>query len=490
MTDVRIGKFATHYHLPASAVAARRRLSATQQMVLAETLTYAIERAGVPEHGELCIRRIRIRLRINLRRTDTALALAWGEALAAEIAAALRGQPSDNVVFYADRRAALHDMALALARGDDRRRWAWRRVGLWRAAEQVTSHEAHLELARALADDPPLIVAALRWWLAEGLLPVVLTRFTGDIWETLARAILAETGAADGLRSVEESATPTPESIGLAMRLLRAARLPRAFAAAPAHIREQAAIPLATLAVIEGEPALLRRDCAPALLSLVAGAIRRAETDAPPPLHNRAEKAAGKTEAPEPRGAETTAPEQPENTRRRAFTEYGGLLFLLGIIEDLGLPDALAANTALGSRPLRHTLHRLALTLVPAAPDDPAALAFAGLGPDATPPSDEESPEEWAWTETALEAVGKAAEQMVKHLATLLARPGETPAQTLTWVCRRRAEILADALPDATAWIDAHFSLDQAATDIRRAGLDLNPGYLSWLGTVVRFIYA
>ena len=31
--------------------------------------------------------------------------------------------------------------------------------------------------------------------------------------------------------------------------------------------------------------------------------------------------------------------------------------------------------------------------------------------------------------------------------------------------------------------------MDQVATEIRRAGLDLDPGYVPWLGVVVRFIY-
>jgi len=33
------------------------------------------------------------------------------------------------------------------------------------------------------------------------------------------------------------------------------------------------------------------------------------------------------------------------------------------------------------------------------------------------------------------------------------------------------------------------FAFRDAATSIRRAGLDLSPGYLPWLGTVVVFSY-
>jgi hypothetical protein len=38
-------------------------------------------------------------------------------------------------------------------------------------------------------------------------------------------------------------------------------------------------------------------------------------------------------------------------------------------------------------------------------------------------------------------------------------------------------------------WIELRFSLDEVSTEIRRAGLDLDPGYVPWLGVVMRFIY-
>jgi hypothetical protein len=33
-------------------------------------------------------------------------------------------------------------------------------------------------------------------------------------------------------------------------------------------------------------------------------------------------------------------------------------------------------------------------------------------------------------------------------------------------------------------------SLDDVSTDVRRAALDLDPGWIPWLGVVVRFAYA
>jgi hypothetical protein len=54
----------------------------------------------------------------------------------------------------------------------------------------------------------------------------------------------------------------------------------------------------------------------------------------------------------------------------------------------------------------------------------------------------------------------------------------------LAAVCRRQGRIVADP-----GWIDVHLDLAEVSTDVRRSGLDLDLGYLSWLGCVVRFVY-
>ena len=60
----------------------------------------------------------------------------------------------------------------------------------------------------------------------------------------------------------------------------------------------------------------------------------------------------------------------------------------------------------------------------------------------------------------------------------------EPRASLLEFVCRRRAEVVADP-----GWFEVRLSLDEVTTEIRRAGLDLDPGYLRWLGAVVKFVY-
>jgi hypothetical protein len=167
--------------------------------------------------------------------------------------------------------------------------------------------------------------------------------------------------------------------------------------------------------------------------------------------------------------------------RRRAFTRYGGLLFLLGLLEDLSLPSEMSDYAARSERSFRWMLHRVALRLTSAEADDAAVLAFAGLLPDAAPPSQgEDEP-----SETEAVVISSYASRITEELKVRLSDWRDVPpASLLHFICRRRAEIVADP-----GWFEVRFSLDDVATEIRRAGLDLDAGYLRWLGAVVKFIY-
>jgi hypothetical protein len=132
-------------------------------------------------------------------------------------------------------------------------------------------------------------------------------------------------------------------------------------------------------------------------------------------------------------------------------------------------------------RSLRFGLHALASALLPVEPSDPAALAFCGLGPDDPPPCQGEDPLTDA-ERTALEATAIA---LSEELRTRLGRPEEAARAVLLETCRRDATIVADP-----AWLEVRYALEDVDVRVRRAGLDLDPGWLPWLGCVVRFVYA
>ncbi|MFE2147495.1 hypothetical protein ACFXA3_38190, partial [Streptomyces sp. NPDC059456] len=173
------------------------------------------------------------------------------------------------------------------------------------------------------------------------------------------------------------------------------------------------------------------------------------------------------------------APDPPDG----AATGWAGLLFLLATAAEAGLPDRALDEPALAARPLPWTLHAAALALVPGiAPADPAALALAGLGPDraagllrAAAPTSRER-----------DAVGALAAGWARATAARLGDGpyADGPAGAVLAVARRPGRITAE-----TGWIEAVLAVADTDPEVRRAGLDLDPGWLGWLGAVVRYRY-
>lgn len=205
-----------------------------------------------------------------------------------------------------------------------------------------------------------------------------------------------------------------------------------------------------------------------------------------PPADRRYEAITGETASGDgATGDNVDTDERPlPEVRESAETRWGGLLYVVNLITALGIADELLEAEAFAGRLLRWTLHALAMELLALDPRDPAALAFAGLGPDRDPPSRGEDPA----TDEESAALSGIAERIAAALHERIARvPAASPregAATLRDVCRRDAAINADP-----GWIEVRLRLDQVSIDVRRAGLDLDPGWVPWLGAVVRFVY-
>jgi hypothetical protein len=543
MDTVAIDRLDARYRLPASAVSQKERLDRILSAAAGDILEAALERAGVPVHEEICIRSVQSLARLRLSAPDSTLAAAWSLSLAEAIRRSV-GRPGADVVHYGSRHHALLDLVAGVASGDLRRAWAWRQIGLWTAGDAVEPEAAAEEAMRALAAQPQAGMAALAAAARMGALPLLLARTRPAAWQSLARAGLAAVGASAELCA--DGGPAEPSALDAAPRFTAgrvtdaAARIRRRSAVAsaavaipPARLDAGRARALAVMAILEVEPASLRQggSFAAALAVEVESRLLEGSSFAVPPprdprrldaavRHDDGRAAGGYSrsdgalagsssaveradrpsrvggdhlrarEALRPDGATASgmpSPVPPEadaclpEVRRRGTTGTGGLLFLLHIVSALELPDEIAAGTELGERPLRWVLHRLALALAAVAPDDAAALTFAGLAPDAEPPSREEKEA----SEVELAAVDVLRARVVAALRQLLARPEDPEALLLGLVCRRRAEIVADP-----GWVEIRLSLDEASTEIRRAGLDLDPGWLPWLGVVMRFTYA
>jgi hypothetical protein len=397
------------------------------------------------------------------------------------------------------------DLVDRLVDGDVRRAWAWRQLGLWpptAADAEIPAGQPAADVlagiaADVLAERPQQVGAALAVLAASGRLTRTVARWgVGRTVALVAAAwaahggdprVITEVCRAAAMGDVRVGAVPARSVvIGAAADALRA--LVRQTPAADE--RDRLARALAAAAVLDAEPALPCRGAAAGPV-VAALATRLAELGSPgarwaaePDARRAAEPDAVEGEAMPPTVARmAAATEDGPLDVPAATTAWAGVLFLLHVVVDL----AERADDALVWPPTRAELHRLACTLVRSAqpdedppPDDPAVLAFAGLAPDDAPPEPRSEDEPAAVADARADAV-------VAALRTwLIGSPlGAAPEpELLAAVVRRSATITAEP-----GWLDVVLDLDQISLDVRRAGLDLDPGWIPWLGRVVGFRY-
>jgi hypothetical protein len=164
--------------------------------------------------------------------------------------------------------------------------------------------------------------------------------------------------------------------------------------------------------------------------------------------------------------------------RQQAKTQFGGLLYLIHLLNRWAGP--IPEDTRLSQRCPRWCLHQLAMALMPVSASDPAALAFAGLLPNSLPPSEGQA----SSTKAEAEAIMALRQELLRDLRARLVRYDIPEARQMDFVCRREAEILADP-----GWVEVRFSLESVSTEIRATALDLDLGWVPWLGLVIRFVY-
>jgi hypothetical protein len=534
MDALHVARLHARYRLPAGAPDARARLDALLREVLDEALEHALDRAGVPRHEEVCVRRVDAPARLRLGVPDSALVAAWSVALADAVRATLDAGGPD-VVRFRTRGHALADLLVCVARGDHSRAWAWRQLGLWSAGDAPSGEAAAEEAVRALLSRPESVVAALSAAARAGALPALAARIRPPLWASVARAALEAAAVPDStirilldptvralpgpVRSrVDASAgtagrtggsfvaSPASASSAVSRRVRRiadASAIARAVLARPdaAAGRRRA---LALLALLEAEPSALARGVADSveLVAALEDEIAAETADAPVSASRTDSQAedgrdAGRRSATAAdvdsgsRGldsrVETDVEPEPSATlslRAVGETRWGGLLFLLHVAAELGIAEEVAASDVFADRPLSWVLHRVAHALLGLDERDPAALAFAGLGPDRDPPTRGEEPA----TEEEVNRVDTLARRIEARLFERLhgapAPDRRAAAALLRETARRSATVEADP-----GWIDVRLALDEVSVDVRRAGLDLDPGWIPWLGVVVRFVY-
>jgi hypothetical protein len=514
-------------------------------------LDSAIASAGLPP-GEWCVRRLDVPVRLDAARADAAVQTAWAEQIAAALTNLLRQSPrGEQVVHYPRTHDALADLLATLAAGRTERAWAWRQLALLEPGDpdpQAAPGSAALAaLHRRPARAIPALIAAIQLAGTDAL-----HRLLGSAgWTELSRLIITlhrgnEKLAGPSVMDEYEpprsgpplahgqghptaprlAARPDGQSAdGRALSRLASTIWQRsllALAFARGHIRPNpgTAWAWAVLAAAEAEPALFAR---PEARSVLAELARRFAPARPAGTADPASAPGGGQAPGVPISRQDAGPHHKSTagtaltaraTRDEAVpagqdratpvgqdkavadvaakspggghgsdiaptgwpTRWAGLPFFLATAAEAGLPDAILSDRVLAERPLSWTVYQLGRRLLPLIDaSDPAPFALAGLVP-----GDEPQPPE---TVDAAR-LGLHADRWARVTAARLGRAGDDASDVAGHLASRTGSIVA-----SPGWIEVHLDLADVDIDVRRAGLDLDPGWVPWLGAVVIFVY-
>ena len=412
---------------------------------------------------------------------------------------ALQHAPAHELLRFAHRRQALLTFVADALQGSDRRDWAWQQLSLLPATRERRNSAAqrHQALLRLLADDAQESVPLLRVLLHSATWRILIARLEDAELRGLAQSVLARLAGptAQGFAPGAHESWMTTSNATAAER--SAATAPEWLPTAPPWLQTTAAAASSPqrmcwalrLVCLLTSPSLAARGASAVDAQLrewrmpaVGAAPGRAPaSEAEPAARSESvASSAAPSTATQPLDRTKPAPDA-ANARAEAstlgHTEHGGLLFLLPLLPPCGALALLQDPGVWPPGSLPQALHRLALQLWPMAEDDAAALAFGGLPPDSPPPTPA-----LPSTPAQAGALLEAKQLLLAHLAQRL--PDWRGPVLLSRVLRRSAVISADP-----GWIDVVLQLRDVSLELRRAALDLDPGFLPWLGIVLRYRY-
>jgi hypothetical protein len=204
-----------------------------------------------------------------------------------------------------------------------------------------------------------------------------------------------------------------------------------------------------------------------AAVSLPAGSeTSSVARPAPPQVAQPASgQAADASVVPDPATAAPAWPAWP--TATLADSRCAGLLFLLPVLERLGIVDG-CADAGLDCTWFTREVLRSALQRLRVSPDEPAwALVDVGSGP----------------------ATAALAEPPVRQLAADWLRAARHWLRRHGRIGLARLVLRPGRIGLTATHADIHFRLADADLRVRRLGLDIDPGWLPWFGRVVAFHY-
>ncbi|MFJ2235196.1 hypothetical protein [Streptomyces sp. NPDC087859] len=498
------------------------RLDRLLRGVAEHRLEHVVRAAGLPA-GIWCLRRLDVPVRLDPARPDSALEEAWAEALVAALRTALASGSAD-AVRYANAWDGLLDLVCSVTTGRTARSWAWRQVGLLRAGDPEPDRAPRallLALLHRYACQAPALVADAADRIG---LPALHRALGTGGWQTVAESVRAaacggvtsgagRSGHGDPLFADSRAVARTDAEAVLVVALAEALVAGSRFAT---RARRPGLRPTvgtveawAVLVVAETDPSVLRRSQAPEVVAAVAHLLAGAPASVVGSPASGGARSAQRTPAKdggsaahlgEPRRQDADgglappsvptdppahlvtppADDDPEDPGRP--TSWAGLLFLLATASATGIPETVLEDPVFAGRTLPWVLQGVALSLVPTGCADPAVTTFAGTDPEARPPWEREP----AATAAERDRIDAITDAWAAVTAAVLepAEAGQKPREAVHALVRRTGHIR-----QTPGWTDVRLRADEIDVRARRAGLDLDPGWVPWLGTVVRFVY-
>jgi hypothetical protein len=442
----------------------------------------------------------------------------WTQALGHAVRELMTHPEHPDLVRYRGRRQGLADLIYRSALGETHRQWAWRRMG-WLDGTGMSSQRALAQGLAHLRAQPGWVWPLLRQWVAAesstGALTALLRAVPVSEWQGWLGTCLASRGyavlqwrggpahqraswqAPATAASDHGDAAIPPEDLAWPALNTDAQVLSGWMAARPwlaASHGEVLAVLMAAVAwPDQGSGIGLLRQRLDAAWRVVWGT----GVAAPPALWRAREVGDGAASPVQAPSAGRTAPPPDDvpidivhvhtghhDTERTDLppapalpdselwqpTQWAGALFWLRALEAPGLLDELMGPAqGQGADARGHALAALATALgVP--PQDAALRAFVG----GVLPQGQPQP-----------GMAQAAQSQAARWAAWLDEVAPELAEPrLRTVCQRPGRLRFEP-----GWIELHLSLEQVDTRIRRLGLDLDAGYLPWLGCVLRIRY-
>ena len=491
MSLMTINRLRTTFHSPVPIADERRD---AWQSAFAAQDGESLAMGLVREDEWLLIRHLRIVTRWRAQEVDADVGQVWGRALRRSIDEALASGDDSNCIRYSSRREALADMLYRSAFGESTRQWAWQRMGLIERADVDCSGVIDSGV-RQLVQSPQWIWPVLQRIVADeeatAALTALLRAMPTSAWTRLFAACpqtlpyarwMGESIHGSSAWAKEPTDEPATHASQAAQRLLAWAQARSLFA--QRHV-DTLAVLLAALAwPASGSTTEVSRQRARLAWTRLAGALSRAEVAngandvKPSPLHADATPKTHHEDTPveharEPRTehdkpASRELPNLPDTTGWQA-TQHAGLLLWLNRIATSGVFEWLDSLPDAPADGLRLLLRELAFAMeVP--DDDPAFSVFCGgtMAQAEAPPS----------------IVEKAHSIVDSWRAWLADAAPDLPEPRIATVCKRNGRLRLEP-----GWVELHLPLASVDTSIRRIALDLDPGWLLWLGCVVRIHY-